>query len=69
MTFSFIYSLHNNAIGTEAAVALSVAMEKMSDLQHLKWVGLIPNQSNQWTEDMHLRNLIFNGEKKFETSW
>ena len=31
-----IYSLCNNGIGTEGAVALSVAMETMSDLQYLK---------------------------------
>ena len=35
MTF-LIYSLWRNAIGTEAVVALSVAMETMSNLQFLK---------------------------------
>ena len=34
-----IYSLDSNDIGTKAAVALSVAMETMSDLQYLEWVG------------------------------
>ena len=34
MTF-LIYSLNATAIGTEAAVALSVAMETMSDMQFL----------------------------------
>ena len=35
MTF-LIYSLYYNDIGTEAAVALSVAMETMSNLQYLE---------------------------------
>ena len=34
-----IYRLYYNDIGTEGAVALSVAMEKMSNLQYLEWVG------------------------------
>ena len=33
-----IYSLASNVIGTEAAVALSIAMETMSNLQYLEWV-------------------------------
>ena len=36
MTTFLIYSLLNNNISTEGAVALSVAMETMSDLQYLK---------------------------------
>ena len=31
-----VYSLASNVIGTEAAVALSVAMETMTNLQHLE---------------------------------
>jgi hypothetical protein len=36
MMIILIYSLWNNEIGTEAAVALSFAMETMSNLQYLK---------------------------------
>jgi hypothetical protein len=36
MMIILIYSLTSNKIGTEAAVALSVAMETMSNLQFLE---------------------------------
>jgi hypothetical protein len=36
MMIFLIYSLNHNNIGTEAAVALSVAMETMSNLQYLE---------------------------------